>query len=103
MHQPSADQQRGDDLELSAQVHQEVHRELEPKDSLLSSNKRSMRPPSVWSRASSPLIASTTLTLSCRMIWTRAPVRRFIVPCMSGTKTSWGMKSASAVPAIQRS
>src|ERR1700736_3728597 len=33
MHQPSADQQRSDDLELSAQVHQEVHRELEPKDS----------------------------------------------------------------------
>src|ERR1700730_17717412 len=33
MHQPSPDQQRGDDLELSAQVHQEVHRELEPKDS----------------------------------------------------------------------
>ena len=50
MYQPSADQQRGDDLELSAQVHQEVHRELEPKDSLLSSNTRSMRPSSVWSR-----------------------------------------------------
>ena len=33
MHQPSADQQRGDDLELSAQVHQEDHREFEPKDS----------------------------------------------------------------------
>jgi hypothetical protein len=32
MHQPSADQERGDYLELSAQVHQEVHRELEPKD-----------------------------------------------------------------------
>src|SRR6202011_3386898 len=33
MHQPSADQKRGDYLELSTQVHQEVHRELEPKDS----------------------------------------------------------------------
>src|SRR3984893_10597142 len=58
---------------------------------MLSSNTRSMRLLSVRSRASSPLIASTTLTPSCRTIWTRARVRRLIAPCMSGTKTNWGL------------
>src|ERR1700680_479241 len=33
VHRPSADKQRADNLELSAQVHQEVHRELEAVDS----------------------------------------------------------------------
>src|SRR4051812_36769807 len=33
VHRPSADQEYADNLELSAQVHQEVHRELEAEDS----------------------------------------------------------------------
>jgi hypothetical protein len=41
---------------------------LNRKIPMLSSNTRSMRPSAVWSRASSPLVASTTLTLSRRMI-----------------------------------
>ena len=33
VHRPSADQEYADNLELSAQIHQEVHRELEAEDS----------------------------------------------------------------------
>ena len=76
---------------------------LRRKIPMLSSKTCWMRSSSVRSRAASLLFPSTTLTLSWRMIWTRARVRRFIAPCISGTKTSWGTKSRNAVAAIQKS
>jgi hypothetical protein len=87
---PAADQQRADDLELGAQIHQKVHRELEAEDAHVEFEDVLDAPVvgAVPRNVAGP--SSTTLTLSWRMIWTRS--------WCAGSRPA----SAARIPAGQR-